>query len=58
MKDDLKLWGSIYYALGILIYTIYDWFSYYGEDNILLWIFIRPFISILKGIVWPIMLMI
>lgn len=41
----------IYLGIGIL-YMLRDMFIHYGDDGILFWIFIRPLLSLIKGLFW------
>jgi hypothetical protein len=57
MKDTTK--GTLAFAYMFIgaIYALVDVISNYGDDGIMFWLFIRPFISVIKGVVWPLALM-
>jgi hypothetical protein len=45
------------YIIGALIYMVVDYIQAYGDDSLLFWVFIRPFLSSIKGLLWPIMIL-
>lgn len=56
MKAFFKYNLGILYMFIAFIYAVLDWGKSYGEDNILFWVFIRPIVSIIKGILWIIVI--
>jgi hypothetical protein len=57
MSSTIKYFAGVIYALVAIVYMFMDWFGHYGDDGIFFWVFIRPFVSLIKGIIWPLVLM-
>jgi hypothetical protein len=57
MNDSMKGTLAFVYMFIGAVYTLVDIIQSYGDDGLIFWLFIRPFISLLKGVVWPIALM-
>ena len=54
MKDSIKYSFYILYLIIAFMVTIGDMGENYGVDGAVFWYLIRPFISVLKGLLWPI----
>jgi hypothetical protein len=57
MSDSVKYYGGVLYALVAVVYMFMDWFANYGDDGLLFWVILRPFVSFIKGALWPLMLL-
>jgi hypothetical protein len=42
----------VIYQVIAVIYMLVDMAKSYGDDSLLFWLFVRPFISVIKGILW------
>jgi hypothetical protein len=52
MRDAVKYNLFLLYAIVGFIYTIIDWFKHYGDDGMIFWLILRPFVSLIKGVFW------